>query len=93
MLTNEGYIIIGGNDGADPVYRSQSKHAGTILRFRSSCFEAAASGAETVTGIPIVSCYFATTFKSRVLSISPLPPLVNQNRRSIFDTCVKFDRS
>lgn len=27
-----------GNGGADPVYRSQSKHAGTILRFRSSCF-------------------------------------------------------
>lgn len=37
MLTNEGYIIIGETAERIPVYRSQSKHAGTILRFRSSC--------------------------------------------------------
>lgn len=80
-----------GNGGANPVYRSQSKHAGTILRFRSSRFGAVASGAmpKPARSFRDVLPYFET----RVSSISSLPPLdKSKPRRSIFGTRTEFER-
>lgn len=86
-----------GNGGADPVYRSQSKHAGTILQFRSSCFGAVAPHPESTETGPIVSRHATSRYdiqRANLIHLFPsLPSLVNQNGRSIFHTCMGFERS
>lgn len=71
MLTNEGVHNYRGNGGADPIYRSQSKHAETILRFRSSCFGAVRIRSESEIN-PIVSRHTAWRQRS---SREPHPSL------------------
>lgn len=68
-----------GNGGADPVYRSQSKHAGTILQFRSSCFGAVASGVNRNRPPD----RFETTHSRRESHPSLFPSVARKSKRKI----------
>lgn len=74
-----------GNGGADPVYRSQSKHAGTILQFRSSCcFGAVASGIKPKPAPDRFATYcFETQHSRRESHPSLFPSVARKSKRKI----------
>lgn len=78
-----------GNGGANPVYRSQSKHAGTILRFRSSRFVSGRirSDAETGPG------RFATYYRTLRRESHPSPPFRRSRQIKTEDRSLEHARN
>lgn len=91
MLTNEGYIIIGETAERIPFIDLSRNMQEPFYGFVSLVSEQVRI--QNRARSRFAAYHFEITFKARISSISSLSLLVNQNQRSIFDTCTEFERS